>query len=231
MGKNFFTLILTIGAVFITTAAYADNLYYAKMAIGTGVSNKLNQEDYNKKRIKNSRIISIGIGKELGNNFDVDLTANFIDRQVFKHIIYSPSVLDGRYVTQKFSSRAILLNGTYNFCTPYVIHPYLSLGVGAAKNKAGSYSTYNSIDQIKSSQYGNRVNSFAYSFAGGVKYKIQPFELFLEYRHLNLGRFSTKHKSVAIDLTNHLTPITEYGPAIKTRIKYNAINIGIKVSF
>lgn len=205
--------------------------YFIKTALGTGISEKLNYEDYDKRRIKNSRISYIALGKSI-QDFEVDVSYYHVDKQnlnftYVESLITSVGLRNVPITTrQKFKNRALVLSGSYNFNSSRFITPYLSLGAGVTRNKASNY--YQILPLSTSLHLGRKVWQPVYTFAAGIKHRKDNLEIFLEYRHINFGNFKLNGKEISY--TSSTTEVF-YNASKKTKVLYNSIALGIKLLF
>lgn len=195
----------------------SNSKFYVKTNLAYGISNKFNYDDYNEKRVK-SWAGNIAAGKAINKNWDIDLGLYIANKQKFS------SNIEGAVVTQKFRSKSLILSATYNFDTNFPIKPFISIGAGASRNTAGDF-----INGVNGTHNKRARTQFAYTASTGIKYSRDNYEISLEYRHLNLGRFSTS--SVVKNVEGSYPGEIFYDTPVKQKIKYNMIGVGFKILF
>jgi len=79
------------------------------------------------------------------------------------------------------------MNGYYDINLHKTIIPYVTAGVGIARNKAGDFVSLDTIT-LK----GKTNTSFVWNVGAGVKYNLnRNFALDLSYRYIDLGSIKT----------------------------------------
>lgn len=101
--------------------------------------------------------------------------------------------------------------------------PYIGLGIGVSRNKAGTLydimKQQNKPDIRAVANEGDTKNNFAFNLGGGLTYKLSPkldWEL-ISYKYYDLGLLSTKADSV--------------GDKMKTGLRVHTLSTGIKIKF
>jgi opacity protein-like surface antigen len=174
--------------------------------------------DYvNEKNPTKASVFGMGVGYKLNKNFRTELKyMHFGDSK------YSADLSDGSgdFVTHKVNSKAFFANLYYDFNNfGEKLNPYVTSGIGYAKNKASAAGVYSSDGTATPSVYeGSSKGSLAWNVGAGLAYKISENVTWdaVQYSYFNLGKYSTKR----LDTTT--------GP-LKGSIKAHTITTGIRI--
>ena len=207
--KNISKQVLALAAITIVTSmlnsdAVAQDSYYVKGEVGVTMPQKIE-----KQKLKKSAIFGIEGGYKMNENFRFGLGLNFANGMKFKD--------DGALKDAKVSSVILETNAYYDIADFNGFTPYLTAGVGVAKNKlkvsGTSASTSSSSGPVrgavtlesakKSEHVANNENilfttadskslkktGFAWNVGFGGMYNIDPeFGVDLAYRYRDLGK-------------------------------------------
>ena len=116
-------------------------------------------------------VYSVGVGYKFDNNFRADVNAQLRNS---KH----------ESATTEYKSKAVFVNGYYDFDSSSIFTPYVTAGVGYAQNK---------MDGLATETTNVTNKNFAYNAGFGSKVNVaKDVDLDLGYRFVNLGDFKSK---------------------------------------
>ncbi len=205
--------LLSICTILACSASAADPVkdFYLKGDLGAIKQTKKMQDNtpYNDgDKLKNSPVISLGAGYKLSEDFRTDVTVQF------RNIDYKGS-LSGINTDQKTKNYTAFLNGYYDLNNSSIFTPYVTAGLGIARNDAGGAKTSDG-DVYK----GKTNNNFAWNAGFGSKMKMSDqFDLDLGYRYTSLGKVSF-NDAAAMDTAG--TPV---------KLKFHELTLGVSYNF
>lgn len=136
----------------------------------TGTENKQNLFSGSFNDVK--PVYGVGVGYKFDNNFRADVNAQLRNS---KH----------ESKTTEYKSKAVFVNGYYDFDSSSIFTPYVTAGVGYAQNDMEKLSTGNTNVTNK---------NFAYNAGFGSKINVSnDVDLDLGYKFVNLGEFKSKN--------------------------------------
>ena len=221
--KNISKQILALAAIAIATPvlncdAVAQDSYYVKGEVGVTMPQKIE-----KQKLKKSAIFGIEGGYKMNENFRFGLGLNFANGMKFKD--------DGALKDAKVSSVILETNAYYDIADFNGFTPYLTAGVGVARNKLKVSGTtivtdtnQNGSGAVKggpnnTTPKGNIISTatdskslkktgFAWNIGFGGMYNINPeFGVDLAYRYRDLGKVKigkdSSNKDVSKKLKSH----------------------------
>lgn len=215
--------------------------FYGKIEGGIGMWSKLakNQSYGHATPKNNSWLVGAALGYQFAPQFRSEIS--FIDMQKahFSSSGYVKKANETLYTSvfaeQKLKSHALMLNGYYYVADNQqgdgfsYIMPYVTAGIGVARNQAGQYHTYIvQDDEVRHLNGGDKKtsHSLAWNIGAGVSLKMQDyFFIDLGYKHYDLGKFSTK----AVTYTDEDDNVTSNMP--KTKLKAHAITAALRLHF
>jgi len=161
------------------------NGYYLRADLGTSSALKLKDEDtyYNKIKVKRANVYSLGAGKYFSKNLRADISTSI---QNYK--------LNNTNINQKIQSLALMINGYYDITTIGIFTPYLSTGVGVARNKAEKLTATNYYNgESYTSTLGKKsTNNLAWQIGLGSTIKLtNKIDLDLGYKFIDRGKVIT----------------------------------------
>jgi opacity protein-like surface antigen len=198
--KNISKQVLALAATtMLSYGAVAQDSYYVKGEVGVTMPQKVD-----KQKLKKSAIFGIEGGYKMNENFRFGLGLNFANGMKFKD--------DGTLKDAKVKSLILETNAYYDIADFNGFTPYLTAGVGVARNKLSSATTV-SAGTIKgtaiptgstggnvfagsgssttsgSSSKSLKKTGFAWNVGFGGMYNIDPeFGVDLAYRYRDLGK-------------------------------------------
>jgi len=132
-------------------------------------------------------------------------------------------VVDGSNIKQNFSSKILMLNGSFDFYQSPLFSSFVTAGFGHAWNKAGDYSD----SENNSIQNGATSSEFAWKVGLGIRYAFnEKLSFNLSYNYIDLNKFKTSQV-----LVDNLTGAQVVAPVTKTKLPLHVIGLGIKYKF
>jgi opacity protein-like surface antigen len=189
-----------------SASAASSTPWYASVEAGMGFASKFDKLNYDKKRPDDSVVYGAGLGKMLDNTFSVD--ASLYRFHEFSYATNLASANNAR-TTQDISSTLLTLNVNADLGKFSAFTPYVTAGVGAARNEADDYV------QGNTRAFGKTRTDFAWNVGAGVEVETgTPVNLSLSYRYFDLGQAKTSGRAfngtsnvsatpVKTDLTSH----------------------------
>jgi len=212
---------LMTAIIFSAFNANAQGGYYVKGELGTGIVSKYSLKEYDGKKPDNAGILGIYAGKNLKNNFSIDLSLHRFHDIEFAKTLTSQSESDR--VTQSISSNLVGVNLNYTLPVHSVIKPFVSGGLGIAQVNAGEYKSKSVSSNIVVRSKTSHNVAWSAGLGADIKTK-SPFDITLSYKFYNLGKATTAQEGVE-------NGKIEFGESIRTRLKVHAITAGIKYNF
>jgi len=190
--KNISKQVLALAAITIVTPmlnsdAVAQDSYYVKGEVGVTMPQKIAEQ-----KLKKSAIFGIEGGYKMNENFRFGLGLNFANGMKFKD--------DGPQKGAKVSSVILETNAYYDIADFNCFTPYLTAGVGVARNKKVSGARNVDGGPNNTTPKGNIISTttdskslkktgFAWNIGFGGMYNIAPeFGVDLAYRYRDLGK-------------------------------------------
>lgn len=225
MYKSIFKVAVVVSSV-TSLQSQADGVphsdeYYVSGSYGVSVNrNKPKYEDYiDTKTPTKESVFGASVGYKLDENLRAELKYTHFGSSKYQGV--DTEGLDD-VAKHKVKSKALFANLYYDFDSfGGDLVPYVTAGIGYAKNKAGTASVYDSDGDITAQSYeGDSKKSLAWNAGVGLSYKVNDQFTFdaLQYNYVNLGKYTTKR----YDADN--------GP-LKGNIKVHTITTGIRISF
>jgi len=212
--KNISKQVLALAATtMLSYGAVAQDSYYVKGEVGVTMPQKVD-----KQKLKKSAIFGIEGGYKMDENFRFGLGLNFANGMKFKD--------DGPLKDAKVKSLILETNAYYDIADFNGFTPYLTAGVGVARNKLSSATTVSdgaikgtaiptgftggnafavsgSSTTSGSSSKSLKKTGFAWNVGFGGMYNIDPeFGVDLAYRYRDLGKVKIA-KDVSKKLKSH----------------------------
>lgn len=176
--------------------------YYVQINAGASYGQKP-KGDFSEGTLGNSPVYGFSVGYKFHENFRADLSLDY--RSSFKNnYTYSEIDEDGDTNTTAYNTKVKSLVTMANFYYDIVeingFTPYVTSGLGFARNKAGDSSeitTNPNEDPVYVSYPGKTYTDFAWKIGLGSKYIInQDFDFDLRYQYADLGKFRTGNVAV-----------------------------------
>ena len=200
---------LTINTnAFAKECSLTDSGLYAKLELGAAIPAKKVQTDddkgyYSSKKLDTSFSYGGGIGYKITDKIRVDaMFSGFDDFKQSKNPVPNVAFIttDGTDIditpgiaNSKFKVKTTLLmaNAYYDIANLNGFIPYLTAGVGLARNKSDPYKlTLNNDKDIHFRFRGKSKNNFAYGVGAGLGYQINDkIRIDAQYKFLDLGKF------------------------------------------
>jgi opacity protein-like surface antigen len=211
--KNISKQVLALAAITIVTPmlnsdAVAQDSYYVKGEVGVTMPQKIAEQ-----KLKKSAIFGIEGGYKMNENFRFGLGLNFANGMKFKD--------DGALKDAKVSSVILETNAYYDIADFNGFTPYLTGGVGVARNKLKTSGGSGVVDggPNDTTPKGNGLSTttdgkslkktgFVWNIGFGGMYNINPeFGVDLAYRYRDLGKVKrgkdSDNKSISKKLKSH----------------------------
>ena len=166
---------------------------------------------FDAKKPDESMILSFGGGYKFTDNLRTDLS-----------FAYSEAKVESFPINHKVKSYTLFLNGYYDFKVSDTFTPYVTAGVGLARNKSGDLRYAVPGPQSDISYKGKTKNNFAWNAGLGVQMNVaKNLDVDLGYKYLDLGKtqFEDGHKP-------HLV-----FPGDKIKMKSHRITLGVVCNF
>ena len=178
----------------------------------------------------NTGFASVAVGKSFGNNIrgDIELLvtgATDATGACDSASDGSPCIEHSDITDAKFKSSALMANVSYDFATAGKIQPYVTAGVGFARNKLTSWTRTANPDNPTTRPVrtfsGDTSVDLAWSVGAGVTYDLgqvkRPMFLDMSYRYFNLGEVEggtapddpgdVPTKGLNFDVTGHVLAV------------------------
>lgn len=191
------TKVLLASVIFLwAIQAQADCSFYVKGEVGGQIAQRLGAPDYNKTP-KKSPIFGIGVGKHLTKDLILELS-------IYRNSYRMSEYIKHTHYSQKLITTSGFLNLSYNITDFYGFVPYITAGVGASHNNAGTYKASGKINGIRPS-HSKTYPAFNIGF--GVKKRFQNCEISTSYKYVNLDRAKTSTIGVSGAVGTISTPV------------------------
>jgi opacity protein-like surface antigen len=196
--------------------------YYIRGDIGQSWAKKLDKNDtYINDKLKKSNIYSIGAGKYFTENLRADIDLSFRNYKLNDNI-------DGTTRTEKIKSTTLMVNGYYDIYNFGPITPYISAGIGIARNKAGTLNVNNPTLAVNTSYNSKTINNFAWQIGAGASIKAtEQVDFDLDYKFINMGKIQPG-QGVAVDYSDNSSSSAEPG---KSKLRAHEVTIGARYNF
>lgn len=127
-------------------------------------------------------VYSVGVGYKFDNNFRADVNAQLRNS---KH----------ESNEREYKSKAVFVNGYYDFDSSSIFTPYVTAGVGYAQNNMNKLATGNTNVEVR---------NVAYNAGFGSKVNVaKDVDLDFGYKFVNLGKFKSKAGETTAELKAH----------------------------
>ncbi len=194
--KNISKQVLALAATtMLSYNAIAQDSYYVKGEVGVTMPQKVDEQ-----KLKKSAIFGIEGGYKMNENFRFGLGLNFANGMKFKD--------DGNLKDSKVKSLILETNAYYDIADFNGFTPYLTAGVGVARNKVSGGNTSDSSSDSSGEVNGGpndtkpkgnilsntdgkslKKTGLAWNIGFGGMYNIDPeFGVDLAYRYRDLGK-------------------------------------------
>jgi len=190
--KVFQYLCLVVSLLVCSSESKASTGAFAVLDGGVSYAEKFKdkegRDDYFNKRPRSAPIYTAKMGYRFNQYLRTYVSVAQIGQHKFTHVQDS-----GEVNSQKVSSTVGMLNLNYDlvFARLKDFTPYLTLGMGAARNKAGNY-TNSSGSYIS----GKKKTNFAWSVGVGGNFDItKTFFMDLSYQYYDLGKVTTSNQA------------------------------------
>jgi opacity protein-like surface antigen len=220
---------LIIGAIalcamtpsFSNFANAKDGKIYVGASYGLGFSSKKfdydpTHDDIDPTKLKRSNIFGVAIGTSINKNFRAEIAVNHF--QNFKYQANDKQSADMSY-KNKITSTAVFLNSYYDIKEIKGFVPYITAGLGVAKNKSGILKIHEKDSETTPYAEGKAKTQFAWNVGAGIGYNLNErltLDL-INYKHYNLGSTSTEKD--------------ENGDLYGGKLKIHSISTGIRIKF
>jgi opacity protein-like surface antigen len=178
MKAKVLTILLAIAA---HNAVAEDCHFYLKQESGLAIHKKFGSDDYTSKPNKGGSF-GIGIGKHFTDNITLELMLHH------KDLSYSETVGNTNYA-QKIRANPVFLNVIYHTFYQYGITHFVTMGIGASHNHAGTYRASGDINGMRLSKSQTDV---AFNMGTGFKAKVNNnITISVHYKYFHLGKAKT----------------------------------------
>ena len=184
------------------------------------------------KSLDNSAYFGLGAGYRLNENFRTDLNIGYMNE--FKLSKSFKGSNGGDTFKQKINSMSVILNAYYDICDYNNFIPYVTAGIGGARNKTKKATEVftnadgSAVTQTLT-QAGKSKTNFAWNVGLGVMYKFQDnFYVDLGYKYNDLGDLETKKMAVSQTAAGVQGNTTS---AFKSKLKVHNITLGVIYAF
>jgi opacity protein-like surface antigen len=184
-----------------------------------------------------SNLYGIGAGYYINDNVRIEL--NLSQLSGFKYRVSrteddmdNPEYKVHFKLNQTIKSTLIMANLYYDFKNQTSFIPYITGGIGVARNKAGTYyqaASNDSVEKFNPAYYYNAItpgrvkNDFAWNIGAGISYRANDHFIWdiVNYKYNHLGKFSTKNTSLANNPSN----------SMKSKLSAHSVTSGIRIQF
>jgi opacity protein-like surface antigen len=143
-------------------------------------------------QLGNAALLGGGFGYRLSPNFRLDVTLSYR----FDHALTSQGT-DGFTGAADVASLVGMANGYYDITTYDRFTPYVTGGLGVARNHTGTNTLRDGTGALYSTSAANSVTRFAWQLGAGTAVALSGgLSLDLGYHYLDMGRFSTPDTAV-----------------------------------
>jgi opacity protein-like surface antigen len=219
--KVFQYLCLMVSLLICSSESNASTGVFAVLDGGVSYAEKFKdkegRDDYFNKRPRSAPVYKAKVGYRFNEYLRTYVSVAQIGQHKFTHVQDS-----GEVNSQKVSSTVGMLNVNYDlvFARLKDFTPYLTLGVGAARNKAGNYDV-SSLGYIS----GKKKTNFAWTVGLGGNFDItKTFFMDLSYQYYDLGKVTTSNQALINGNVGGTDPV-------KTKFKTNAFTMGLGMNF
>lgn len=193
----------------------------------------------------NSALMGLEFGYKVNPNFRLSLSLDYVNQFKTSYYDYSFITLgvgkQEQYGTTSYKIKSLvtMLNLYYDIAEVRNFSPYLTLGLGFARNTAKAtldeMEAFSTVDNSISAQYypafatykSKTTNNFAYKFGAGTRYKFnENFSLDLRYQFADFGKYKTKGTTTADS-----NGVNESYDPRKGKLKSHQFIVGLSYSF
>ena len=207
-------LLVPLIAVSISTLALADGVvskkghsnsnrdnepgFYAGAGLGGFIANEFKdiENSYVKSNPKMSLpVFNILTGYKYNKYFRADINGQYRD---FKY----SATEDDSNVEQKIKNYSLFLNGYVDVLTDTMFTPYVTAGLGFAKNDPDSLTVRDTmLPGFNYDAKGKQTNNFAWNIGAGSRVNIyENLDLDISYRYVDLGKIEVDSTSTKKDV-------------------------------
>jgi hypothetical protein len=192
--------------------AKADCSFYVKSEIGAQIPQRLGATDYNNTPRK-SPLFGVAVGKHLTKDLTIGLS-------VYRNSYRVSEYVKQTQYSQKLITTSAFLDLSYNIADFKGFVPYITAGVGASHNNAGTYKASGRITGIRP---GHSKTYPAFNVGFGIKKRFKNCEISTSYKYFDLDRAKTSTIGVSGGYGVISTPVVAKlnNHAILTGITYH----------
>lgn len=187
-------VLICASLIALSTSAFASEGMYVRGDIAASkqrIETKTPSSAKSKARNDAKPAYNLGVGYKFNDNLRTDLNVQLRESKIEKN--------GHSFKNAELKSRAVLLNGYYDFKNSSIFTPYVTAGVGFAKN---------SMKKLATGTTSKSTTNLAYNAGFGSKMNVSNnVDLDVSYKFSNLGNYKTtasnvetKHKSVAHEI-------------------------------
>ena len=167
-------------------------------------------------KLKNSMNFGVALGYGITNNVRAELAINHF--QNFKYQATNKQHANVSY-KQKISSTSAFINGYYDIKEMNGFIPYVTIGFGFSKNKAGDFSTNVKGKTPHIDPKGKTQTEFGYNAGAGLAYNLNEHVTLdlINYKYYDLGQVSTQKDAA--------------GDPYVGKLKIHSFNTGLRIKF
>lgn len=218
------TILTSIAAGALAETQVSDKNFYVRIDAGKSFAGKVNDSTsdlaYNHGKLKNSYLLGVGVGTNISENFRSDLTLSTRNYKLDNNTIEDGDALNR---SQKIKSLTLMINGYYDIEASDSITPYITAGVGVARNNAGTLVS-NSPGLLNATYNSKTSTNLAWQIGAGTAFRLSDnTSLDIGYKYVNLGKIKTG--------AGVLTPGKFNMTAAKTKLRAQEITAGIRFDF
>lgn len=223
--KIILAAMLSVTALSGVASAENENFF---VQLNTGIAHGLSaHQNFHGGSMSNTGVYGVEAGAKINENFRTSLSFDYLPG--FKTKSSTTPYTSGAVVTPsvKVKSYVTMLNIYWDLGNLNDFTPYLTTGLGYAKNKTGQLTgNITSGGTGTETANGKATNNFAFKLGAGIKYDINnSFAVDLRYQCLYLGKFETANNV----LTNNGKASNV--AASKGYLRANEVLVGIAYKF
>jgi opacity protein-like surface antigen len=230
MNKSISRVAIAVASIFslqaqadgdVSSGSIASDKFYVSGSYGEAMNKtKPSYEDYKSgKTPTRASVFGMGVGYKLNENFRSELKCMHFGASKYESV---DTDLNDDVAKHNVQSKGLFANLYYDFNNfGEKFTPYITSGIGYAKNKASDAKTYDSDGAPTDEVYkGASKGSLAWNVGAGLSYKMNEKVTWdaVQYNYFNLGKYSTQRFD------------EDSGP-LKGKIKVHTVTTGIRISF
>jgi len=178
-------ILLCASLIALSTSALASDMYVRGDVGASQMNLKRTGSKVESGKIKPA--YNVGLGYKINDMFRTDLNVQYKEAK--------PSKGHAVVKNTEFKTVAVVLNGYYDFKNDSAFTPYVTAGLGFAKNTAKA--TTSGITNKSS-------NEFAWNAGLGSKFNVTSnVDLDVSYKYSHLGKFKMKQSTTKHDVKSH----------------------------